>query len=53
MEKEPNADQGGEAAKPEETPPPFEPDPDIVTFLERGRRQDPKRTWEATEPAER
>jgi len=35
MEKEPNADQGGEAAKPEETPPPFEPDPDIVTFLER------------------
>ena len=53
MEKEPNPDQGEDAAEPEETPPPFQPDPDIVTFLERGRRQDPKRIWEATEPAER
>jgi len=53
MEKEPNPDQNQGSTKPEETPPPFEPDPDIVTFLERGRRQDPKRTWEATEPAER
>jgi hypothetical protein len=53
MEKEPNGDQGGESTEPEETPPPFEPDPDIVTFLERGRRQDPKRTWKATEPTNR
>jgi len=29
--------------EPEETQPSFEPDPDIVTFLERGRRQAPKR----------
>ena len=49
MEKEPSTDQDGETAKPEEKPPPFEPDPDIVTFLERGRRQDPRRAWEATE----
>ena len=53
MEKEPTPDQGEDMAKPEETPPPFEPDPDFVTSLERGRRQDPKRTWEANEPAER
>ena len=47
MEKEPNSDQGEEHGETGEPPPPFEPDPDIVTFLERGRRQDPKRTWEA------
>ena len=29
----------------EETPPPFEPDPDLVTFLERGGRTDPKQVW--------
>jgi hypothetical protein len=29
----------------EETPPPFQPDPDIVTFRERGRREDPKEIW--------
>lgn len=29
----------------EETPPPFQPDPDIVTFRERGGRTDPKKVW--------
>lgn len=29
----------------EDTPPPFQPDPDIVTFLERGGRNDPKEVW--------
>ena len=29
----------------ETTPPPFQPDPDIVTFLERGGRADPKKVW--------
>jgi hypothetical protein len=33
-------------AKPGEKPPPFNPDPDLVMFLERGRRDDPKRVWE-------
>lgn len=32
----------------DETPPPFEPDPDIVTFLERGEHSDPKEVWKAT-----
>ena len=32
----------------DETPPPYEPDPDIVTFLERGPKQDPKEVWRRT-----
>jgi hypothetical protein len=32
----------------DETPPPFEPDPDIVTLRERSGRQDPKEIWKAT-----
>jgi hypothetical protein len=32
----------------DETPPPFEPDPDIVTFRERGGKLDPKEVWRAT-----
>ena len=35
----------------DETPPPFEPDPDIVTFLERGGKLDPKEVWKATAKA--
>jgi len=36
-----------DAAPPEEPPqpPPFDPDPDLVSFLERGKKDDPKKTW--------
>jgi len=50
MEKEPEAAQDQPASKPDETPPPFNPDPDLVTFLERGPKQDPKKAWKETEP---
>jgi hypothetical protein len=26
-------------------PPPFDPDPNLVSFLERGRKDDPKKVW--------
>ena len=29
-------------------PPPFDPDPNLVSFLERGRNDDPKRVWGPT-----
>jgi hypothetical protein len=50
MEKEPEAPQDQPGSKPGETPPPFNPDPDLVTFLERGPKQDPKKVWKETEP---
>jgi hypothetical protein len=50
MEKEPVAPQDQPGSKPGETPPPFNPDPDLVTFLERGPKQDPKKVWKETEP---
>lgn len=28
-------------------PPPFDPDPNLVSFLERGRNDDPKKAWAA------
>ena len=37
------------AGRPEEGPPPSNPDPDIVAFLEGGRK-DPKEVWRATAP---
>lgn len=27
------------------TPPPFDPDPNLVSLLERGAKVDPKKTW--------
>ena len=29
-------------------PPPFDPDPNLVSFLERGRNDDPKKVWTQT-----
>ncbi len=49
MEKEPQPTEEQPVSQPDETPPPFSPDPDIVTFLERGRKPDPKEVWRATE----
>jgi hypothetical protein len=49
MEKGPNAPQDPRSSA-NDGPPPFEPDPDIVTFLEPSRRRDPKEIWKATAP---
>lgn len=51
MEKEPEQTKDQPSRKPEEKPPPFNPDPDLVTFLERGRKHDPKKVWKETEPS--
>ncbi len=50
MEKEPQSGQDQTTSQSDETPPPFDPDPDIVTFLEKGAKPDPKEVWKATEP---
>lgn len=34
----------------EEAPPPFDPDPELVTFLERGAKRDLRKWWSKTEP---
>ncbi|MGQ0669712.1 MAG: hypothetical protein ACT4PO_08595 [Actinomycetota bacterium] len=49
MEKEPHSTSDQATSQPEEGPPPFNPDPDIVAFLEGGRK-DPKEVWRATAP---
>jgi hypothetical protein len=51
VEEEPKPNQDQPASQPEERRPPFNPDPDLVTFLERGRKQDPKKVWKETEPS--
>jgi len=44
MEREPeDLEQVPEEDAPE--PPPFDPDPNLVSFLERGLRDDPKKAW--------
>ena len=49
MEKEP--DQSEPTADEDHLePPPFDPDPKLASFLERGRKDDPKREWRATQP---
>ncbi len=48
MEKEPEPRQDQSTATPE-TPPPFAPDPDIVTLRER-EAKDPKAVWRDTQP---
>jgi hypothetical protein len=50
MKDDPKAPQDRPSSA-DEAPPPFEPDPDIVTFLEPSRRRDPKEIWRATAPA--
>ena len=51
MEKEPERPQDQPAPEPE-SPPPFAPDPDIVTLRERGAK-DPKKVWRDTQPKPR
>ncbi len=53
MEKEPQPAEEQTASRSDESPPPFNPDPDIVTFLERGKKPDPKEVWKATERRDR
>ena len=53
MEKEPETTERPATSAPEETPPPFHPDPELVTFLERGANQDPKKDWKAAHSASR
>lgn len=51
MEKQP--EQPRETGPQEtESPPPFAPDPDIVTLRERGAK-DPKQVWRETSPKTR
>jgi hypothetical protein len=40
MEEEPENPSAEQDLPDEETPPPFDPDPRIVTYLERGSRDD-------------
>jgi hypothetical protein len=51
VEEETKPTQDQPASQPEETPPPFNPDPDLVTFLERGGKHEPKKVWKETEPS--
>jgi hypothetical protein len=49
MEKEPRPESDeptGPAAQPEE-PPPFDPDPRLVTYLERGAKSDAEKRFRA------
>ncbi len=48
MEKEQEPTQDQPASQSDEAPPPFDPDPDLVAFLEKGRKPDPKEVWKAT-----
>ena len=34
-------------------PPPFDPDPNLVSFLERGRNDDPMKVWTHTQVMDR
>ena len=49
MEKDPQDQDEAHAHPQQETPPPFQPDPEIVSYRERGKRDDPKAEWLATE----
>ncbi len=51
MEKEPEPPRDQPAVAPE-SPPPFAPDPDIVTLRER-EAKDPKAIWRETHPKPR
>jgi len=50
VEKEPGSPQDEGPPPPGEASPPFNPDPDIVTFLERGTKRIPRRFGKATQP---
>ena len=44
MEREPEDQQPPQSDEQVE-PPPFDPDPNVVSFLERGRKDDPTKVW--------
>lgn len=46
MEEEPNTPEPKLPEGQEEKPPPFEPDPELVTYLERGRKDDAPEKFE-------
>ncbi len=48
MEKEPAGELEPDEKDEVTEPPPFDPDPNLVSFLERGRNDDPKRVWTKT-----
>ena len=46
MEREPLDEPVGDDEPVE--PPPFDPDPNLLSFLERGKNDDPKKVWTQT-----
>ncbi len=50
MEKDPHAPSEDHVHPGPEVPPPFQPDPELVSYRERGKRDDPKADWLASEP---
>ncbi len=46
MEREPEDQERVSEEEPVE-PPRFDPDPNLVSFLERGKKDDPKKVWAA------
>jgi len=47
MEREPE-DQEPPQSDEQVEPPPFDPDPNVVSFLERARNDDPTKIWTQT-----
>ena len=47
MEKRPDVNEHQVTAPPDESPPPFDPDPELVTLREKSAKQDPKKVWKA------
>jgi hypothetical protein len=47
LEREPEDQEPVTEGEPIE-PPPFDPDPNWVSFLERGKKDDPKKVWAQT-----
>jgi hypothetical protein len=52
MERDPLDEEPVGDAEPVE-PPPFDPDPNLLSFLERGKKDDPKKVWTQTRNASR
>ena len=51
MEEDPGKTPGNEPVTgADDTSPPFDPDPDIVGFLERGAKPDAQKWWRKTDP---
>ena len=56
MENDPRAKQGEESSEAEPSsgsPPPYDPDPRLVEFLERGIKRDAPEWFRRTEPRKR